>query len=301
MSTEKMKTKQTIQTQEKAKEKGKRDDRSKTLGSLNDYPVDTSEEKEPIDPVDEDSLERPEANDEETALSDPMTSDEDEELFTFEPGDDQYIAQKKVLIEIVRGSRFYCLRRYRWNFSYESYPKDKEERMTFYGEYVKRVATVLENYLNGFYRFEGPSIEGLYGSFAAHTLAGKKRKQEANRTHLKYMLKSHKGEYIRFNCFTLPGRPEKDYYPGLAFIMLRVALGDRNGGENLKKELEEIASNTDGNITRSAGIESIIEKAIGINSRIFSDGFPDEFKTVGSFYGFLLKSDGFMKLFERLR
>lgn len=300
MSLEKRKEKQTIQTQEKAKEKGKREDRSR-LRSLSDYPVETSEEEELIDPVDEDSVEEAETNDEETALSDPMTSDEDAELFTFEPDDNQYIAQKRVLIEIVRGSRFYCLRRYRKNFSYEFYSEEKEKRMTFFGEYVNRVATVLENYLNGFYRFEEPSIESLYEGFAAHTLAGKKRKEETNRTHLKYMLKSHKGDYIRFNCFTLPGRPGKTYYPGLAFIMLRIALGDQNKGEDLKEKLKEIASNTDGNIYLSAGIKRIIERAIEINSRIFSEGFPDECGTIESFYNLLEKSEGFMGLFERLR
>ena len=93
MSLEKEREADYSNTGKKQKKKAKR--RSLRLRSLSDYPVETSEEKNSSIRWTRILLKRAETNDEETALSDPMTSDEDAELFTFEPDDNQYIAQKR--------------------------------------------------------------------------------------------------------------------------------------------------------------------------------------------------------------
>jgi len=268
---------QRTRAKKRKKVKGKSKEKFKSLiTSFYNRPVETSEESEEelLDEEDFEEVESEDHDNDETSNSDPFASLDNPENLVFEPAERNPVSEKRVVLEIVKAKRYYCLRRYRWSFRFSENLSQKEEHMRRFGETVRRTGRIIENFLNGYFEGETVSIEDLFGSLSSKILFGVSDLNEVSKNQLSwYLFRMPDGVLYTLNCLTpISGAPNLSRQ---AMAILRIALGEPEVGEVLKKRLANVLTKSKGFVGYSFDIEDILNKVIKTNRMIMSDGYPE--------------------------
>ncbi len=259
------------------KSKGKNKEKFKSLTtSFRNRPVETSEEDEE-GLLDEEGVEEVESEDhdnDETSNSDPFASVENLENLVFEPAERNPISEKRVVLEIVKGKRYHCLRRYRWSFEFSENSPQKEKHMRRFGETVKRTGRIIENFLNGYLEGETASIEDLFGSASSKILFGVSDLNDVSKNQLSwYLFRMPDGVLYTLNCLTpRSGAPNLSKQ---AVVIMRIAFGEPEAGEMLKFKFEEVVAKSSGFIDYSLEVEDLLRRVISLNRIIMKAGYPE--------------------------
>jgi len=268
---------QRIREKIREKSKGKNKEKFKSLTtSFRNRPVETSEESEE-ELSDEEAFEEVETEDhdnDETSNSDPFASVENLENLVFEPAERNPISEKRVVLEIVKGKRYHCLRRYRWSFKFSENSSQKEEHMRRFGETVRRTGRIIENFLNGYLEGETASIEDLFGSLSSKILFGVSDLNDVSKNQLSwYLFRMPDGVLYTLNCLTpRSGAPNLSKQ---ALAIMRIAMGDPGVGEALKYKFEEMIAESTGLIDYSLEVEDLLGIVIRLNRTIMKAGYPE--------------------------
>ncbi len=268
---------QKTRAKKREKVKGKSKEKFKSLTtSFYNRPVETSEESEE-ELLDEEGFEEVESEDhdnDETSNSDPFASLENPENLVFEPAERNPVSEKRVVLEIVKAKRYYCLRRYRWSFRFSENLSQKEEHMRRFGETVRRTGRIIENFLNGYFEGETVSIEDLFGSLSSKILFGVSDLNEVSKNQLSwYLFRMPDGVLYTLNCLTpISGAPNLSRQ---AMAILRIALGEPEAGEVLKKRLANVLTKSKSSIGYSFDTEDLLNRVIKINRMIMNKGYPE--------------------------
>jgi len=268
---------QRIKAKTREKSKGKSKDKFKSLTtSFRNRPVETSEESEE-ELLDEEGFEEVESEDhdnDETSNSDPFASLENLENLVFEPAERNPISEKRVVLEIVKGKRYHCLRRYRWSFRFSENLSQKAEHIRRFGETVKRSGRIIENFLNGYLEGETASIEDLFGSLSSKIIFGVSDLNDVSKNQLSwYLFRMPGGVLYTLNCLTpTSGAPNLSKQ---ALAIMRIALGEPEVGEALKCKFEEVIAKSTGFIDYSLEVEDLLRRVISLNRVIMKAGYPE--------------------------